>query len=353
MTKKGRKRAEEHLRQAIKTGIAGVVSLILAELFHLREGYWAVISAVIVMQSSIGAAIGAAWSRMAGTAIGAFTGALFAVLLGANAPSFGLAVTIAVLVCAYLGLLDSYRLASATVAIVMLFGRQEVTWIIALHRFLEVSLGVVVALMVTVFIWPSRARKNLHYGIADTFDLLQSLYLAAVSRYMDGIEKPLEELRTRVAAVVQSNENLLKQTMYEPRLGPEHKELLMLLQEHAHRILHAIDALEPAVRDSAGDTLYRKFDPELGELVKLLGKAMKRLADEVLTWRFSLPGDELTLAISAREVKAAGVRKARLTAVHDLDEILHFYSFFHSLRNLARELDMAREAGGRWRASET
>jgi uncharacterized membrane protein YccC len=352
MTKQGKKRAKEHLRQAIKTGIAGSVSLYLAELFRLHEGYWAVISAVIVMQSSIGAAISAAWSRMAGTAIGAFIGALFAALWGVNVPSFGLAVTITVLVCAFLGLLDSYRLAGATVAIVMLFGRADVTWIVALHRFLEVSLGVVVALLVTVFIWPSRARKNLHYGIADAIVLLHSLYLAVVGRYMEGIDRPVDELRTRAAVIVQNNENLLKQTMYEPRLGPEQKELLMLLMEHAHRILHAVDSLEAAARESAGDTLNRKFEPELGDLVSRIGTAMKRLADEVRNWKFSLPGEELTLAISALETRTAEVRKARLTAAHDLDEILHFYSFFHSLRNLARELDMAREAGGHWRATE-
>lgn len=352
MTKQGKKRAKEHFRQAVKTGIAGVISLLLARVFGLHEGYWAVISAVIVMQSSIGAAINAAWSRMAGTAIGAFMGALFAALGGVNAPSFGLAVSITVLICAFLGLLDSYRLASATVAIVMLFGRPDVSWIVALHRFLEVSLGVVVALLVTVFIWPSRARKNLHNGITDLIVLLHSIYLASVNRYMEGIETPVDELRTRVAGIVQSNENLQKQTLYEPRLGPEQKELLMLLMEHAHRIIHALDALEPAVRESAGDTLYRKFEPELGELVGRIGTAMKRLADEVGAWKFSLPGEDLTRATEALEARAAEVRKARLTAGHDLEEILHFYSFFHALRNLARELDLAREAGGRWRATE-
>ncbi len=352
MKKDGKKRAKEHFRQAVKTAIAGAASMWLAELLHLREGYWAVISAVIVMQSSIGAAINAAWSRMAGTAIGAFAGGLFAAVWGVNIPSFALAVTLTVLVCAYLGLLDSYRLAGATVAIVMLIGRADVTWMVALHRFLEVSLGVVVALMVTVFIWPSRARKNLHYGIADSVALLHSLYLAVASRYMDGIDNPVDKLRTQIAKTVKNNEILLKQTMYEPRLGPEHKELLMLLTEHVHSILHAVDALEQAVRQSAGETLNRKFDPELGELVSRIGEFMKRLADDVRSWEFSPPGEELTQAVSALEARAAEVRSARLTAAHDLEEILHFYSFFHSLRNLARELDAAREAGGRWRATE-
>lgn len=351
MTIQARKRAKEHFRQAIKTGVAGLLSMVLAEFFGLPEGYWAVISAVIVMQSNIGAAVSAAWSRLAGTAIGAFVGALFVALWGVNAAAFGVAVTLTVLICAFLGLLDSYRLASATVAIVMLFGRPDVSWTVALHRFTEVSLGVVVALLVTVFIWPSRARKKLHNGIADALSFLYSLYDAVIRRYR-GEDAPVEELRARMAKVLQSNEKLQVQTLYEPRLGMERKELLMLLMEHVHRILHAVDALETVTHGGAGGTLREKYEPELGELIERIGAAIQRLCEEVTAWRFSMPGDDLPCAISALEEKTTAIRKARLTATHDLEEILHYYSQFHALRNLAREIDLARETGGRWISSE-
>ncbi len=351
MEKRGRQRAKEHFRQAFKTGIAGVVSICLARLFRLPEGYWAVISAVIVMQSNMGAAISAAWSRLAGTAIGAFVGAAFVALWGPSIPAFGVAVTITVLICAFLGLLDSYRLAGATVAIVTLLSRPGVSWIVALHRFLEVSLGVVVALLVTVFIWPARARKNLRQGIADALVLLHSLYVAAAARYRGKSDVPLHELRAGVARTFRNNQNLLKQTMYEPPLGPERKELLVLLMEHLHGILHAVLALEPVAREGTGDTLYRKFDPELGELTDRIGTTMERLADDISRWKFSPPEDDLSRAVASLELKAVEVRKARLTADHELEEILRFYSFFHALRNLARELDLARKAGGRWSSS--
>ncbi len=347
----GKQRAKEHFRQAIKTGIAGLVSMILAELFRLPEGYWAVISAVIVMQSNIGAAVSAAWSRLAGTAIGAFTGALFMTVWGVNPLSFGIAVTLTVLTCAFLGFLDSYRLAGATVAIVMLVTIQDVPWVVALHRFLEVSLGVVVALLVTVFIWPSRVRKNLHHGIANLLVLLGSLYHAVISRYRGEANTPVGQLRARVARAFRNNQDLMKLTTYEPPIGPEKTELLVLLMEHVHRILHAIDALEPAARKSTGRTLHQKFEPELSGLVDQIGTAMNRLAEEVSAWNFSLPTADLTQAISALEEKTAAVRRARLTATHDLEEVLHFFSFFHALRNLAWELDLAREAGGRWSTS--
>ncbi len=325
-----------------------MASIALADFFRLPEGYWAAISAVIVMQSNIGAAIGAAWSRLAGTAIGAFAGALFVVAWGNNAPSFGIAVTLAVLACAFLGLLDSYRLAGATVAIVMLSGSHDIPWLVAINRFFEVSLGVIIALLVTVFIWPARARKNLHNGIANAVSNMNSLYRAIIGRYRGEANVPVAELRASVARILQNNENLQKQTMYEPRLGPERKELLMLLTDHVHRILHALDALGSTAHIKAGSTLNVKFEPELGDLIGRIDEALTRLGNEISAWSFTMPGDELDLAIVSLEEKTAEVRKSRLMTGHEMEEILHYYSLFHALRHLAREMEHAREAGGRW-----
>ena len=56
----------------------------------------------------------------------------------------------------------AYRYASVTLAIIVLIPRTNPAWIIALHRFIEVSVGIIVALAVVAF-WPERsaiAAKN-------------------------------------------------------------------------------------------------------------------------------------------------------------------------------------------------
>jgi len=47
----------------------------------------------------------------------------------------------------------AYRYASITLAIIVLIPRSSPAWAIALHRFLEVSIGIIVALVV-VALWP-------------------------------------------------------------------------------------------------------------------------------------------------------------------------------------------------------
>jgi hypothetical protein len=84
-----------------------------------------------------------------GTAIGAFTGAVFAYFGGSHLLWFGVAATLTVLLCEVLGLGQSYRLACVTVAIVMLIDRTASPWNTALNRFLEVALGIVIALVLS------------------------------------------------------------------------------------------------------------------------------------------------------------------------------------------------------------
>jgi hypothetical protein len=52
----------------------------------------------------------------------------------------------AMLLCALLDQWESYRFAGITVAIVMLWPHHASPWIVGLHRFAEISLGIVVAL---------------------------------------------------------------------------------------------------------------------------------------------------------------------------------------------------------------
>jgi uncharacterized membrane protein YccC len=58
------------------------------------------------------------------------------------------------LICAVLRLeRNAYRYAGVTLAIVMLVTREGGVWTIAAHRFIEVSIGIVVGLVLTA-VWP-------------------------------------------------------------------------------------------------------------------------------------------------------------------------------------------------------
>jgi hypothetical protein len=47
----------------------------------------------------------------------------------------------------------AYRYAGITLAVVMLVARTQPAWVIAIHWFIEISLGIVAALLLTA-VWP-------------------------------------------------------------------------------------------------------------------------------------------------------------------------------------------------------
>jgi uncharacterized membrane protein YgaE (UPF0421/DUF939 family) len=139
---------------AARTTIAAVVSLLLARLLKLPESYWAPISAIVIIQSTIDPRT-VAWQRFAGTALGAALGALVATFFS-SALIYAAAIFLCGLLCALLRLRGAYRFAAITLSIVLLIAHQRPAWIVASHRFVEVSVGIAVALAIAE-VWPNRA----------------------------------------------------------------------------------------------------------------------------------------------------------------------------------------------------
>ena len=139
-----------------RTAVAAAASLLLARLLRLPEAYWASITTLVVMQSTLGAALTVSGERFAGTALGALAGAVMGAYAGANAAVFAAAIFLLGLLCALLRLdRSAYRFAGITLAIVTLVPRTRPAWILATHRFVEVSVGIAVGLLLTA-VWPER-----------------------------------------------------------------------------------------------------------------------------------------------------------------------------------------------------
>jgi uncharacterized membrane protein YgaE (UPF0421/DUF939 family) len=142
------------LRDATRTTVAAVASLLLARLLKLPEFYWAPISAIVIIQSTINPRT-LAWQRFAGTALGAAVGALTATFFSSSALVYAIAIFLSGALCWLLRLGGAYRFAAITLSIVLLVAHQHAAWIVAVHRFVEVSVGIAVALAVAQ-LWPSR-----------------------------------------------------------------------------------------------------------------------------------------------------------------------------------------------------
>ena len=136
----------------LRTAITAVAAMLLARLLKMPEFYWAPISSIVIIQSTIPPhTLG--WQRFVGTALGALLGAALATFFPANAIVYGVGIILCGAGAFLLRVGGAYRFAAITLSIILLIPRARAPWIIGWHRFLEVSLGVAVALVVTM-IWP-------------------------------------------------------------------------------------------------------------------------------------------------------------------------------------------------------
>lgn len=138
------------LQQGIRTALAATLAYWITGLLHLPGGYWAAISAIVVMQSEVGATILASRDRLAGTAMGAVVGLLTALVWHHFLLVFSLAILMVMMLCTALNYKNAGRLGGVTVAIIVLIPYPGPLWQIALQRFLEVSFGIVISLFVAV-----------------------------------------------------------------------------------------------------------------------------------------------------------------------------------------------------------
>lgn len=339
---------------ALRTAVAASATYVLTWVLGLEQGYWAVFSAILVMQANIGSSLAASRARLLGTAAGAFLGSGIASLFGPGLWATTGAMFVAVLVCGRLAAeKESLRLAALTAALVVslhLPGTNAFS--LGLWRFLEVGLGIVVALAV-LFAWPSRARVVLRRGLAEGLRHLSALLAALMDSRLSGAYDRQRIFHAKDALLRLSlrNRQLAEAARREPGGGEERERLHDLLASQERLAEHLL-AMDHAIENAPAEGFHRHLPEELAELGEAARLTLLALADALE----AAPSDRssahetaarrLSRALDASGAKLLELRQQRIIAVYDLDEVMHFYSFYHALRELAREASaLAGEAG--------
>ncbi|MGA7630534.1 MAG: FUSC family protein [Terriglobales bacterium] len=151
----------DSILDSLRTTSAAIIAMLLARLLKMPDYYWAPISTIVVVQSTI-PPLTLGWQRFVGTALGAVLGAALATFFHANEVVYVYALGI--LLCGLLAWLlrigGAYRFAAITLSIILLIPHgPRPPWNIGWHRFLEVSLGIAVALAVTTA-WPLEKKTR-------------------------------------------------------------------------------------------------------------------------------------------------------------------------------------------------
>jgi len=112
------------------------------------------------MQFTLGATLTLSVERIVATAVEASIRALKANYFRSNLIAYAVAIfLVGLLSIAFRLEKTAYRYTSITLTIVVLIPRSAPPWSVGLHRFIEVSVGIVVALA-AVALWPEHQRPS-------------------------------------------------------------------------------------------------------------------------------------------------------------------------------------------------
>ena len=169
--------------------VAAFAALVVALALHLMLPLWAVLTALIVTQMSVGRSLKATRDYLFGTVGGAIYGAAITVLIPHSSEAGLLALLVlAIAPLAFIAAINpSLNAATVTAVIVLLVPTMNHANPLdsAIDRVLEVLVGAVCGLLASFFVLPSRAHSQLRASAARTLELIA----AALSELLAGLTR--------------------------------------------------------------------------------------------------------------------------------------------------------------------
>lgn len=209
------------MRQAVRVAAGAVLAFLLANLLGFAHGYWAVITAIIVLQGNVGGSVKAALDRLFGTIVGALYGALVAIFIPhAEGWQLAAAVALAIAPPALLSAVKpSFKVAPITAFIVLLpLSGTEPPLRFAFDRILEISIGSLVGVAVSLLVLPSRAHQQMSTSAAKTIELNADLLSAIIDNLLAGAGRPnLQGTHALIRAALKKLEVAAEEALRERR----------------------------------------------------------------------------------------------------------------------------------------
>lgn len=150
----------------LKSALAIVISMLIAELFGFDTPFYAAITSVVCMQDSSENSLHMGKNRFIGTVIGAVFGSIGTLILSVNDNlllKIGLVFilsTSVIYVCTIVKLPGAVTIACIVLLGTLLLNRDFSNYYYAFHRSVETFVGVIIAIVVNHFVFPHKKPKD-------------------------------------------------------------------------------------------------------------------------------------------------------------------------------------------------
>jgi hypothetical protein len=342
----------------VRVTVAALGALVIALTFGLRLPLWAVLTAIIVTQMSVGRSLKATRDYLVGTLGGAIYGGAVAVLI----PHSGEVTLLVVLVLAVAPLAfvaainPSLNVATVTAIIVLLLPAMNHGNPLdsAIDRVLEVAVGALTGLAVSFLVLPSRAHSQIRASAARMLELIasalhellsgltRSLDNNALHSLQDGIGIALVELN---AIGAEAERERAARLSSGPDTGPLLRTILRLRHD---LVMIGRASVVPLPAD-----LQRRLAAPLGSVSKAMVEYLRAMAAALRAGRGAPAIWPVQAALEACAAEVAAVRSDGLTRGVPADVAERFFTLGFALEQMRQNSKDLERCVAHWSDSST
>ena len=336
------------LRLSLRMAVAAVLSLAAAQLLNLPIALWTVLTAVILTQMSVGGSLKATTDYLVGTVGGAiYAGAVGALVPHTNELALLGALALAVAPAALVAAINP-RYSAATFTAVMVFFGPTITHAgpiaSAAERVIEVAVGGIVGLFVSLVVFPARAHDLAIESAAQMLGLmarfLPELFAgltgkadqAAIHRMQNNIGAAFARLDAVAAA---AKHERMTRLAAEPDQGPLLRTLL--------RLRHDLVMIGRAAAVPLPEPFRSRLGPTLAHIGDAATDHLHASAAALAASRAAPPLDAVEAALDSYDAEFAAMRSEGLTRDLSDEAAERVFALGFALEQVRRNLsDLAR-----------
>jgi uncharacterized membrane protein YccC len=331
------------LRLCLRVTVAALVSFVLGKSLNIPfGGLWAVLTAVVVTQMSVGGSLKATIEYLTGTLGGAvYAGAIVALVPHANEVSLLVALAIAVAPLALLAAINpNFRVGPMTAVFVVVGSSVTHAGPVesAVYRVLEVAIGGVTGLAVSLLVFPARAHILAIEAAARMLDLMagvlpelligftQTLEEAAILQRQDRIDQAFTRLATIAAEATRERMAYLAS---EPDTGLMLRTLL--------RLRHDTVMIGRAAIVPLSETLQARLGLPLARVAETAVDYLRGSSAALIARRNPPPLAAVDAAFDGYAAEITALRREGLTRDLPVDSLERLFALGFALEQLRHD----------------
>jgi uncharacterized membrane protein YccC len=336
------------LRLCVRSTTAAVLTLAAAQALHLPIALWAVLTAVILTQISVGRSLKASMDYLVSTLGGAvYAGAIGAFVPHDNSLAVYAALALALAPAVLLAALNA-RFSAAPFTAVMVFFGPTITHTgpiaAAFERVIEVAVGCVIGLFVSLVVLPARAHDFVLEAATQMLALMAKFLPELFAGFTGSLDQQaLSEMQNRIGEDLGRLDKLAGEAVHEriTRLGaePDQRPLLRTMV----RLRHDIIMIGRAALAPLPGAFVPRLRPHLSRISEACADYLRASGAALSGWQAAPPLDAVESALDGYAAEFAALRREGLTRELPDEAVERIFAFGFALDQLHLHLrDLAR-----------